>query len=251
MRTDSYRKAEVAGPRPLSPALLESQWAEELYHCTTDFDVREVAFHEKDWIDWEWNAKEALHLNSQYARFPAFLGKWLRPQTRINFHLLLAFQKMLSCWRQWEKIYHDDQSATGYERSSTPFLLLSAIGRLDQANVKQDSLNSQRIKFLQAPTLRQQRFYQYLSAMLSDLTPVVKTAWTSSQEHENNPDQLLTIREALDWHAKELRLHVKLLDHRASLLERIRCPYTEINRLLGTACTYHAKFLRTLLKFQI
>jgi len=246
MRTDVIEPGTIWEATPLTPDFLEHQWAGTLLHTSANLNLSELAFSKGDLEAWEWNAREVLHLNGHRKGILNSIRSISVPQNKINFHLIHAYQKLISGWRQWGQLPSIKVASAGLSESKFSFLLLSALGRLEQAQIKQDSLTAKK-QILQSVSLRQHRFYQQMTAILTDLLPMVKTAPEVLESSNLEMTQLLSLQADIIWHAQELTRLVGTLEHTPDLLKRILKPRIEINRLLGTVCRYHSAYLKLLI----
>ncbi len=246
MRTVIIEPGTIWEAKPLTPEFLEHQWAGTLLHTSANLNLSELAFSRNDMEAWEWNAREVLHLNRNSSGLVGAVRAWSIPQNKINFHLIHAYQKLISGWRQWGQLPSVKVASTSLSESKFSFLLLSALGRLEQAQMKQDSLTSRK-QILQSVSLRQLRFYQHMTAILLDLSPVVKSAPAMLDSSDLEISELLSLQTDIFWHAQELTRVVGTLEQTPNLIKRILKPRIEINRLLGTVCQYHATYLKLLI----
>ena len=250
MKGEIIQPGQAWEARPLSADFLIQQWEAVMHHQSARPALTKLAFTNADWEDWEWNAKEALFLNEKLQSLPTFLRRWVLPQDPINFHLLHASQKLVMSWRQWAELPGIKNSNLLRDRVNVSFLLLSAMGRIDHARTKYDSLIASG-KMLQNISLRQHRFYQQLTALYLDLNPIVSLARENAISTEGESSPLASLEKDILWHAKELLRLVGQPDYRPDLVARARVPGVEINRLLGTVCLFHAQFLKSLIRLQL
>ena len=245
MRAVIIEPGTIWEAKPLTPEFLEDQWVGTLLHTSANLNLSKLAFSENDLQAWEWNAREVLDLNRSRGKIIKTLITWSIPQNKINFHLIHAFQKLISGWQQWVQLQTNLVSSNNLSESKLSFLILSALGRLEQAQLKQDSLTTKK-QILQSVSLRQHRFYQHITAILLDLDPVVKSATALSDCSDSDMRRILSLQNDLCWHAGELTRLVGTLEHTPDLIKRILKPRIEINRLLGTVCQYHASCFKLL-----
>lgn len=246
MMADSIQPGNIWKARSLNSGFVEAQLLAELHHNSTSSHLNQLAFSENVWESWVWNSREALHLNNSKWKSWKILPIQVIPQHKINFHLLQAYRDLINGWHQWNQL---PQLAASIQHADTggSFLLLSAMGRLEQAQVKQDSLTSQKNKFLQSISLRQLRLHQNLVALLEDIHPLLVSAMELTDSDQETLDKLSTTLKDINWHNKELSALTGNLQDKPSLIKRILLPHMEINRLLGTVCNYHSVFLKSLL----
>jgi hypothetical protein len=79
------------------------------------------------------------------------------------------------------------------------------------------------------------------------MNPIVKSSYAAIAPEYQGVGELDTRRADILWHTKELKRLVGDLEFTPSLAIRVKSPFKEINRLLGTACLYHARYLINLL----
>lgn len=231
----------------LSPEFFIDRWESEIHTYSPGHDMVDIAFSASIWDDWKWNAGEALHLNRKWQASPKVFRHLFLPQNMINLYLLRAHRELITSWRQWAGLPKVHGLPILHETHNPTFLTLSAMGRIDQAKLKHESLVEKK-KSLQVFSLRQQRFYQNLTAIYLDLSPLIKIAVQYGESVDpDNPD-LSGLEEDIDWHVKELQRLVGPVNYRPELASRVRSPRIEINRLLGMLCLYHLRFLRTIIK---
>ena len=245
MSEEVLQPGQIWPGSPLSPDTLEGQWGIEFRHHSSKADLVSVAFSDSGWEDLEWNAREALHINSGKARMPHLLRHLFLPQETINTHLLRSLQMLLSAWQQWMQLPHVRVINSLPPPSESWLFLNQAAGRLETAKSKQDSLLSSK-QSLQHFSLRQWRFYQQLSAYFNDLEPLVNgsSSYALLLQPEKK-DQLFL--DDIMWHDKELLLTLKRPQYRPGQWERLKAPRLRINKWLGTNCLYHAHLLKTLM----
>jgi hypothetical protein len=229
----------------LTPSVLEAQWKMELRHRNHNVDLSALAFSKSDWVDLEWNAKEALFVNGKWSRYPGHIRKFFIDQDAVNIHLIRTYQKLLGAWQQWTHLPYVRSIASLPSPSECTFLLGQAWARLDRAHEKYYSLTEGK-HLLREFSLRQWRLFQHLSALLADLDPLVRGTADYLKRHGNNRDSSVSLEKDILWHTRELQVLLGRLDSRPGLKARIRAPRLEINRLLAQSCLLQADFLRTL-----
>jgi hypothetical protein len=212
--------------------------------------MAEAVFSSSTWEDWQWNAEEALHLNQKLVNAPKFWRHLFLPQDKINVHLFRAHQELITAWHQWAALPQVKNSPLLRESENLSFLTLSAMGRIDQAKVRYESLVGQK-KMLQVFSLRQHRFYQNLVAIYLDLESLLQLAGLMGQSIAPDNEDLTSWQSDIMWHAKELQRLVGPMSYKPQLPKRFSAPRIEINRLLGTVCLYQKKFLHTLFQLSI
>lgn len=247
MKAGSITPGSIVKAGPLTPEFLLGQWSSEMVHSSASLNLHQLAFSAADWASWEWNAREAIHLNSKGGTLYAGLRLLHITQSRINFHLLHAYRNLISGWRQCEKLNHYTDLAGEAGASGTSFLLVSALGRLEQAEVKNSSMQNQKHKVMQAASVRQLRYFQQLTALLVDLNPLIAAEDLVTGLPAEAAARLAQTRGDILWHVKELLRLLGPLENQPGLIQRLRIPRVAANRLLGNACLYHALHLKTML----
>jgi len=247
MSREDLQPGKIWPGTELSSLVLMEQWAVEFRHQGNKAEQAHIVFTDSGWEDLEWNAREALHLNTGLARAPTLWRHLFLPQEGINTHLLRSLHMILNAWQQWIQLPHVRVINGLPGATECRMLLKQARGRLESAQSKQDSLVSRKQAFQQF-SLRQWRFYQQVCAFFNDLDLLVSGSadFAYGQEPSSGIDSMA--RDIL-WHSKELLLLLQRPEFKPSQLVRLRAPRLKINKLTGANCLYHAGLLKSLMNF--
>ncbi len=242
MSPTAFPPGQIWHGLPLSAELLERQWALELQYRATEPQALAGAFTAADWADLEWNARAVLRLNARWPRAPRWVRHCLLPQAPINHHLLYALQKLVGAWQQSLQSPPLKNAPALPPPQDRLLLLGQAHGRLQAALAKAHSLGARR-KVLQQFSLRQWRLFQQVALLYGDLLPLAEGAAAEAARRGAATGRL---PEDIRWHTKALLASSGQPDLTPGLVDRVRGPRLETNRLAGAACLYHHQLLRLL-----
>lgn len=204
-----------------------------------------ATFGTQDWADLNWNASEAkIRSIPPNIWLPRFLKKLMIPQDLINGYLIVASGKVIEAWQL--VLTHPRLKASEFSGNFGQFQLLirQAHGRLEESSRKLESLSTGH-QFLRSYSLRQYRLYRYLFGVYLDLEPFVEKLhhWANSSLDEEQKQWHQEKKNELDWHLRELNLHLKIQLEKPALWDRMRIDGIEINRLIACLAELHGVWL--------
>jgi hypothetical protein len=221
----------------LTPSCLISEWENLALYSETSLPQTSCP-EEKDFIDIEWNAEESIRQCSRYNNVPLGIRSFLTRNHVSNGTLLFSSEKLIQAWQQTlcAGILRDIECS---RLNQLIQISRGALGWHQQARIKFASL-SEKIAPLQQFSVRQWRLYWFLTRALNDIETV---AIGTSESNPFTQDKTSSLLEHIHWHTAQLNNLLSPVKP-PSLLQRIRTPLLEINRLCSMTCIYHAKLLR-------